>query len=91
MDLQVKYDPKELIPLEYESKIFNTIRESVVQMLDTLGCQRLAENMGEGLGWKEIMLLVLEFVEAVKKERKMIMQKEWEMKMEISEYRGAEG
>ena len=50
MDLQVKYDPKELIPLEYESKIFNTIRESVVQMLDTLGCQRLAENMGEGLG-----------------------------------------
>ena len=42
MDLQVKYDPKELIPLEYESKIFNTIRESVVQMLDTLGCQRLA-------------------------------------------------
>ena len=50
--LQGNYDPKELIPNDDDNdtkkKTVDTVRESVVSMLNELGCQRLVANLGEG-------------------------------------------
>ena len=72
--LQGNYDPKELIPNDNDDdddtkkKTVDTVRESVVSMLNELGCQRLVANLGEGLGGKESTDLVSEFVNAVHEE-----------------------
>ena len=44
-------------------------------MLDTLGCQCLVANLGEGLGGKESMELVLVFIDAFHKYIKMMIHK----------------
>ena len=43
------FQHKEIIPYEYKFKTFDTVRESIVKMLDTLGCQHLMANMVEEL------------------------------------------
>lgn len=70
--LQGNYDPRELI--EDGSKTKETVRSTVVEMLEALGPDRLIANLGEGLGGKESTTLVDEFVTAVHEESEKMMQ-----------------
>jgi len=71
--LQGNYDPRELI--EDGTKTKETVRQTVREMLEALGPQRLIANLGEGLGGKESPTLVKEFVDAVHKESAAIIQR----------------
>ena len=74
--LQGNYDPKELILTDDGSKTVETVRDTTKELLDSLGCQRLIANLGEGLGGKEDPELVKAFVDAVHEEsEKMIKMK----------------
>lgn len=66
--LQGNYDPRELIPTDEGSKTLETVRQSVREMLEALGPQRLIANLGEGLGGKESPELVKAFVDSVHEE-----------------------
>ena len=68
--LQGNYDPAELI--EANGKTTETVRETVKELLEALGPQRLIANLGEGLGGKESPELVNAFVEAVHDESEKI-------------------
>jgi uroporphyrinogen decarboxylase len=70
--LQGNYDPRELI--EDGSHTKETVRQTVKDMLTTLGPQRLIANLGEGLGGKESTTLVKEFVDAVHEESAAMIQ-----------------
>ena len=48
-----KFQHKEIIPYKYKVNTFDTVRESIVQMLDTLGCQNFKANLVEELWGKE--------------------------------------
>ena len=61
--LQGNYDPAELI--EENGKTPDSVRETVVDMLKSLGPQKLIANLGEGLGGKESPALVKTFVDAI--------------------------
>jgi uroporphyrinogen decarboxylase len=66
--LQGNYDPRELIPDGGDGKSVNTVetvRETAIELLNSLGTQRLIANLGEGLGGKESPELVNAFVEAI--------------------------
>jgi len=63
--LQGNYNPRELIPDEEGSKTPETVRQTVKDMLEVLGPQRLIANLGEGLGGKESTELVKAFVDSV--------------------------
>lgn len=64
--LQGNYDPRELI--EDGTKTPETVRQTVKEMLEALGPQKLIANLGEGLGGKESTTLVQAFVDAVHEE-----------------------
>ena len=64
--LQGNYDPRELI--EDGSKTPETVRQTVKDMLEALGPQKLIANLGEGLGGKESPELVKVFVDAIHEE-----------------------
>eukprot|EP00529_Nitzschia_sp_RCC80_P022560 CAMPEP_0113481464 /NCGR_PEP_ID=MMETSP0014_2-20120614/22423_1 /TAXON_ID=2857 /ORGANISM="Nitzschia sp." /LENGTH=479 /DNA_ID=CAMNT_0000374963 /DNA_START=83 /DNA_END=1522 /DNA_ORIENTATION=- /assembly_acc=CAM_ASM_000159 len=66
--LQGNYDPRELIEAEDGSKTPETVRQTVREMLEALGPQKLIANLGEGLGGKESTTLVKAFVDAVHEE-----------------------
>ena len=66
--LQGNYDPRELIEDEDGSKTPETVRETVKEMLNALGPQKLIANLGEGLGGKESPKLVKAFVDVVHEE-----------------------
>lgn len=66
--LQGNYDPRELIPDEEGTKTVDTVRQTVKDMLEVLGPQRLIANLGEGLGGKESTELVKAFVDSVHEE-----------------------
>lgn len=70
--LQGNYDPRELIPTEEGTKTQESVRQSVRDMLDVLGPQRLIANLGEGLGGKESPELVKAFVDSVHEESEKI-------------------
>ena len=70
--LQGNYDPRELI--EDGTKTKETVRQTVREMLEALGPQRLIANLGEGLGGKESPVLVKEFVDAVHEESAAMIQ-----------------
>ena len=66
--LQGNYDPRELIPDGGDGKSVNTVetvRGTAIELLNSLGTQRLIANLGEGLGGKESPELVNAFVEAI--------------------------
>ena len=64
--LQGNYDPRELI--EDGSKTPETVRQTVKDMLEALGPQKLIANLGEGLGGKESPELVKVFVDSIHEE-----------------------
>jgi uroporphyrinogen decarboxylase len=64
--LQGNYDPRELI--EDGTKTPETVRQTVKEMLEALGPQKLIANLGEGLGGKESTTLVQAFVDAIHEE-----------------------
>jgi uroporphyrinogen decarboxylase len=64
--LQGDYDPRELI--EDGTKTAETVRQTVKEMLEALGPQKLIANLGEGLGGKESTTLVKAFVDAIHEE-----------------------
>lgn len=66
--LQGNYDPRELIEAEDGSKTPETVRQTVRDMLESLGPQKLIANLGEGLGGKESPTLVKAFVDAIHEE-----------------------
>lgn len=70
VSLQGNYDPRNLIPDEEDesAKTPETVRETVKDMLLSLGPQRLIANLGEGLGGKESPELVKAFVDSVHEE-----------------------
>ena len=71
--LQGNYNPRELIPDEEGTKTPETVRQTVKEMLDVLGPQRLIANLGEGLGGKESPEFVKAFVDSIHEEsEKMI-------------------
>lgn len=66
--LQGNYDPCELVEVEDGSKTPETVRQTVKDMLEALGPQKLIANLGEGLGGKESTTLVKAFVDAIHEE-----------------------
>jgi uroporphyrinogen decarboxylase len=64
--LQGDYAPRELI--EDGTKTAETVRQTVKEMLEGLGPQKLIANLGEGLGGKESTTLVKAFVDAIHEE-----------------------
>ena len=68
VSLQGNYNPRELIPDEEGTKTPETVRQTVKEMLEALGPQRLIANLGEGLGGKESPDLVKVFVDSVHEE-----------------------
>lgn len=68
VSLQGNYNPRELIPNEEGTKTPETVRQTVIEMLEALGPQRLIANLGEGLGGKESPDLVKAFVDSVHEE-----------------------
>lgn len=70
--LQGNYDPRELI--EDGTKTEETVRQTVKDMLQSLGPQKLIANLGEGLGGKESPRLVKAFVRAVHEESTKMVQ-----------------
>jgi len=73
--LQGNYDPRELIEAEDGSKTPETVRQSVRDMLESLGPQKLIANLGEGLGGKESPALVKTFVDAIHEESAAMINK----------------
>lgn len=73
--LQGNYDPRELIEVEDGSKTPETVRQTVREMLEALGPQKLIANLGEGLGGKESTALVKAFVDAVHEESAAMIKK----------------
>lgn len=73
VSLQGNYNPRELIPDEEGTKTPESVRQTVRDMLDVLGTQKLIANLGEGLGGKESTELVKVFVDSIHEEsEKMI-------------------
>ena len=66
VSLQGNYDPRELI--EDGTKTPETVRETVKDLLSSIGPQKLIANLGEGLGGKESPALVKVFVDAIHEE-----------------------
>jgi uroporphyrinogen decarboxylase len=72
--LQGNYDPRELIEDDEGSKTPETVRNTVREMLEALGPQKLIANLGEGLGGKESPRLVNAFVNTVHEESATMIQ-----------------
>jgi uroporphyrinogen decarboxylase len=70
--LQGNYDPAELIA--ENGKTRETVRQTVVSMLEALGPTRLIANLGEGLGGQESTELVQAFVDAIHEESEIMMR-----------------
>lgn len=72
--LQGNYNPCELIKDEEGTKTPETVRQTVREMLEALGPQRLIANLGEGLGGKESTELVKVFVDSVHEESEILIK-----------------